>query len=650
MKARLFSLVSLGLAMFLFIPLLIGRQIVQAQGPEPSRQTVRPDMALIILRTDNTESLLVAKQNIEQLGVRVRHVFTPNVLFAQVPPNLEVLVRHHHSVASLNYGPVEMARYQGALLTTQQAVAVWNAYLAKSFGQPVPPPRDFRDQELQPPDAFRVPPARSARSRATDSQPSHYYQTSEYMVGDIAVGFILPASNGIAEPSLVQWTAAQVQDAQAALVSAMDYFIDLEPNAHLTFFYQFESTPPLGEVAGTVSCDYEAATHGLIDEQVDNSCLRTLGYTDSSVMKNRYDYVNDLRSRFHANWAFIAEAVNPGRFGKCADSAGGRAFLSGPELATCGYYWGVIAHETYHIFGAEDQYWSNSPTSLSGYLQVVNANSFGDNHTGYFQGSGENQGCPWVVPYFCGDIYSKGQIGWRDSDGDGILDVMDTFPNTSFDSKTGGDALTYTGTAVDMPLPSEWHDKVGISVNTIANVQYRIDGRAWLDAVPVDARYDATIERFTFTTPRLPNGLHAIEARAINSVGNIEVSYAVDKVLVTNSPVTNTVPFATFVVTPTIGNVRTMFTMDASSSSDLEDPPGDLKVRWDWNGDGVWDTPFSTVKTAAHQYSDTGTKEIRLQVKDTGGNTDVATRSIEATAFNVPPHAFFRVSPENTKY
>jgi hypothetical protein len=587
---------------------------------------------------------------LERLGLKVRHVLPPNVLFAQVPHSLADLVRRHHLVVSLDYGPVEATRYKSTLPATQQAVAIWNAYVTKPSGEPSPFLRDFQDQVLRPPDVLRFPPKTSDRPKTTANQSPYYHQTSEYMVGDIAVGLILPASNGIAEPSRVQWTSAQVQDAQAQLMQAMDLYVDMEPNARLTFFYQFESAPPPGGVPGSVSCDYEAAFHPLLDDQVDNSCLRTLGYTDSSVWKNRYDYVNDLRAQYQTHWAFMAKVVSTGSMGYCAEMTAGVAFLGGPEFAVCGFSgnWGVMAHETFHVFGAEDQYKDVSPILLGGYLQVVNANSRGDGKTGYFQGSGEDQSCTMPDGRLCWDVYLRGQIGWRDTDGDGVLDVMDTFPDTTFTGRIGEYTLTYTGTVTDMPLRSEWRDKTSVSINTIANVQYRIDGRSWLDAIPVDGGYDSNPENFTFTTPALPNGSHTIEARAINSVGNVEVSYAVDRVLVTSSPVTNTVPFAAFVVTPTMGDVWTVFTVDGSDSSDLEDPPSDLEVRWDWDGDGVWDTPFSKIKIATHQYPSAGTKTIHLQVRDKGGNTSVATRSVAVTTSNTPPHAFFRVSPENT--
>ena len=85
---------------------------------------------------------------------------------------------------------------------------------------------------------------------------------------------------------------------------------------------------------------------------------------------------------------------------------------------------------------------------------------------------------------------------------------------------------------------------------------------------------------------------------------SVDVSYAA------NQP-----PVARFTVTP--GSGRT-FVVDASASTDDKTPVAKLKVRWDWENDGVWDTAYTTVKTASHKYASEGTYTIVLQVLDEG--------------------------------
>jgi len=81
------------------------------------------------------------------------------------------------------------------------------------------------------------------------------------------------------------------------------------------------------------------------------------------------------------------------------------------------------------------------------------------------------------------------------------------------------------------------------------------------------------------------------------------------------------VPTATFTITPATGSIDTVFTFDASACSDNEDPVGNLQVTWDWEGDGSWDTGYSTEKIATYQYNMPGTYAVKLRVMDTSGLT-----------------------------
>jgi PKD repeat protein len=111
-----------------------------------------------------------------------------------------------------------------------------------------------------------------------------------------------------------------------------------------------------------------------------------------------------------------------------------------------------------------------------------------------------------------------------------------------------------------------------------------------------------------------------------------------DLVSLANKP-----PVASFTVVPTTGPISTDFVVNASSSSDPEDPLSALVVRWDWEHDGTWDTAWSADKVANHSYDTNGTFVIALEVKDTGGLTDTELKSVIVT--NAAPTASFTISP-----
>ena len=73
--------------------------------------------------------------------------------------------------------------------------------------------------------------------------------------------------------------------------------------------------------------------------------------------------------------------------------------------------------------------------------------------------------------------------------------------------------------------------------------------------------------------------------------------------------------------------------------------------RWDWEGDGVWDTDFSTEMSATHLYDSIGYKSIKLEVKDESGMSATTKSEILVTVASkemilIPAGEFVMGSPE----
>ncbi|MBI5741060.1 MAG: putative Ig domain-containing protein [Nitrospirae bacterium] len=426
------------------------------------------------------------------------------------------------------------------------------------------------------------------------------YDTSLYMAGDIAVGFFfVPGTSG-------NWTTEEINTFFDSKTTALNQFIADEPNANITFTF-----------------------------------VKELG----SLPSDERAYVNDLRNANHTHWAYMIMARH--------DCQRANANLWGPTVYMCiGDDDTTLRHETMHIFGVQDQYCPDqciSPIGRWGYLNAVNANSQGNDGMGYFLGAGEGKPDIMINNISIFGAFTRGQVGWRDADGDGILDPLDTYPDTSILTKTGSEVLTYTGTAIDQVLFNEkYYSTFGdVTLNTITSVEYRINGGAWVRATPSDGVFDSGEEQFTFTTPSLSNDTYTIEIRATNSVGNTEISFAKDTAVITSSAVTNVVPSAAFNVSPSEGSIATTFTFDASQSSDIEDVPTQIEVRWDFENDGTWDTSFSPIKTVSQSYLYSGTKTARLEIKDSAGSISTITKQVNVSAMNLSPKALFTASSEN---
>ena len=95
------------------------------------------------------------------------------------------------------------------------------------------------------------------------------------------------------------------------------------------------------------------------------------------------------------------------------------------------------------------------------------------------------------------EAFTRGQIGWTDSDADGIPDVVDTVPITHLDGHLGGalvcdTAVSFTGLGAVNPMPGAGGKL--ITVNTIGVVEYSLDQGPWGPAIPDDGMFDGPVE------------------------------------------------------------------------------------------------------------------------------------------------------------
>lgn len=110
----------------------------------------------------------------------------------------------------------------------------------------------------------------------------------------------------------------------------------------------------------------------------------------------------------------------------------------------------------------------------------------------------------------------------------------------------------------------------------------------------------------------------------------------------------NTAPTASFTINTAVGTIETRFTFDASASTDAETPADDLEVRWDFNGDGIWDTEYSKSKITIYQYSLAGSYSAKLEVKDGGGQTHAQTQMVTITYLTITDSRDGNIYPYKT--
>jgi hypothetical protein len=370
---------------------------------------------------------------------------------------------------------------------------------------------------------FEAPEPPLEMTLSSGSADPSYYQTSEYMIGSVAVGLILPESNGALDAQLNDWTPEQRERVGDEVREALQWWVRQSPVAPLTFVIDDHARVPVPTV-------YEPITRPQSEEGLwIGDALANLGYSGASYWTQVRDYVNDLRDTYQTDWAFAIFVVNSegDADGAFADNYFAYAYLGGPFMvmtySNAGYgieYMdAVVAHEVGHIFRALDQYSvAHVPcTARAGYLGVETQNS---------QQPGCHSDVPSIMrggifPYVTEsiDAYARGQLGWLDSDSDGIYDPVDTTPELSAEIESrAGNEWDFSGNAVDVPYPSP--SRPAATINTVS-VEYSIDGAAWRPADPLDGSFDSPYEDYSLELSLNASGNHHIFVRARNSAGNV---------------------------------------------------------------------------------------------------------------------------------
>jgi hypothetical protein len=368
---------------------------------------------------------------------------------------------------------------------------------------------------------------------AVENPTPGYFETSEYLIGSVTVGIILPESNGTIDPSTEDWTDEEIEKVLSKIQIALDWWASQNPNASVSFAVKTHLRVPTS---------YEPITQEngtLWREEV----MTNLGFPpmkeepppgNPRFVFQILDYVNALRSNLETDWGFLIFVVDAsndedGLFPGGWPASAFVGEITVPVKNTDNLDW-IVAHEMGHIFQAMDEYYDM--VLYNGYLNVPSIP-----HSGCIMetpGSWNLSGKPH------GLNGTWGQIGWRDCDGDGIQDIVDTSQRVYFNSQKIRNYFNFTGVAAVTPYPnknpSKWSLKIkrDVTTNKIRLVQYRIDKGTWQNAsitlwkFKKLIRYPSTYEykethavvNFTFLTPELSPGKHLIEIKATNQWGN----------------------------------------------------------------------------------------------------------------------------------
>ena len=332
--------------------------------------------------------------------------------------------------------------------------------------------------------------------------------TGEFMLGRVAVTPVFLESNGQVDASTENWNPVHKAEVAGKINEAFAWWKDLlatKTNVHTLDFvidptYIDAPSPTAYEPINRRSDDYALWSQEFL--------MRT-GYDDfSSLELNMRAFNHAQREKYSADWSFTIFVVNSqvdvegtfhptGTFNRAFAFAGG-LFMVVPSTRPAS----TFAHETGHMFWARDEYsGGGSFYALRGYYNTQNTNAIDGNPEPGFQQAASimssNNSLNTAYTQVVSPASTLAMLGWKDSDGDGIFDVMDV--PLSLDGVGRVDVTTgnyrFTGSAKVQTLPNLNSSGLGndITLNRISRIEAKIGNGNWQTVSSPDS-YETSLE------------------------------------------------------------------------------------------------------------------------------------------------------------
>ncbi|OGS48054.1 MAG: hypothetical protein A3K68_05170 [Euryarchaeota archaeon RBG_16_68_13] len=321
-----------------------------------------------------------------------------------------------------------------------------------------------------------------------------YDDASEFFMGDVAVGVFLVESAGFA----YDWSDAEANQTLNGIYAGMDWWVGQDARARLSFEYELHVRTPTA---------WEPIQNSLDDDwQWIDEIMAGLGYTEPDAWSKTHHFNIDLRSRLGTDWAlslFVADSEGTVNQGLFTNGQYAHAYYGGPWITmsrysswaynSADYFRAVPAHEIGHIFYATDEY-DTGPVEYAGYLNCPDSNGA----TGIM-----NRNTLSI------STSTRCQIGWVDSDADGIFDILDVPPETAILSiapdPTNETKIRVTGSATVVPLTNRnpYGPRNDVTISEITEAEFRVNSGSWANATPSDGAFDEPEESFAFVVPAI---------------------------------------------------------------------------------------------------------------------------------------------------
>lgn len=346
--------------------------------------------------------------------------------------------------------------------------------------------------------------------------------TAEYMLGDVLVSLVLFESDGSRDANRETWTAAAVERVKANVQQGLQWWQDLLAQQGSVHELNFRIDTTFADQP--VRTGYEPIARPSDDFAFwIEDFFAQAGVAPGSSYSERIRLFNHAqRVKHDTNWAFTILVVNAGNDEDCRFAAGGSfsqsfAFAGGRFFVmTSQRPASTVAHETGHMFWALDEYAGGRPyTDERGYYRVQNQNAFDGNPDPATRVPSIMDSHVIAYPRQAASPSALEMIGWRDSDRDGIFDVLDVPLTLRGDGAflAGQSLYRFRGQSQVGALPNRNPSGSGhaMTINQVSQVEVRFGPAAW-QVVQVYGQYAVDLD---LTIP-VPAGASGIEIRTVD--------------------------------------------------------------------------------------------------------------------------------------
>ena len=317
------------------------------------------------------------------------------------------------------------------------------------------------------------------------------YDTSAFMAGEIHVNVVLFESNGKTDADTENWSKDEIAKVVSHIKNACTWWEEMWKRRK--FVGELHFTIDLKHANTPFQTSYEPITHGAYrdDRLWIGEFLNAQGYSGDKT-RMLYQYTADTIVKHNADFAFNIFVVK-------ADNDRDHYFSDNYRSYTLGrQYEGVsdtyiltaysrpydwyssqsFAHEMAHIFGAADEYpGQGNYNERCGYYGVRNTNApDGNPNRNSIVPSLMNSSISTAFERHTTSPQCMEMVGWRDSDGDGIIDVLDApIEVTDFTSKLNlsDSAYDFRGMFTVQKVPN-YNKTKAITINSVDRLLYRL--------------------------------------------------------------------------------------------------------------------------------------------------------------------------------